>query len=74
MGSKEYASAASRRPGSSKNWTPALSCAIMRCAQGVKLVTIYLVVHKAQIPCKRYCKLVRQMPYNRHRHCQRERT
>jgi len=46
----------------------------MRSPQGVKLVTIYLVVHKAQIPCKRYCKLVRQMPYNRHHHCQRERT
>ena len=30
------------------------------------LVTNYLVVHKGQIPCKRYCKLVRQMPYSRH--------
>ena len=43
----------------------------MRCAQGVKLVTIYLVVHKAQIPCKRYCKLGHQTPYSRHQQPQR---
>jgi hypothetical protein len=30
------------------------------------LVTNYLVVHKGQIPCKRYCKLGHQMPCSRH--------
>jgi hypothetical protein len=32
----------------------------------------YLVVHKGQIPCKRYCKLGHQMPYSRHQ-CRQER-
>ncbi len=32
----------------------------------MKLVTTYLVVHKGQIPCKRYCKLGHQTPYSRH--------
>ena len=32
----------------------------------MKLVTIYLVVHKGQILCKRYCKLGHQTPYSRH--------
>jgi hypothetical protein len=31
-----------------------------------RIVTTYLVVHKGQIPCKRYCKLGRQTPYSRH--------
>jgi hypothetical protein len=32
----------------------------------MKLVTSYLVVHKGQILCKRYCKLGHQTPYSRH--------
>jgi hypothetical protein len=32
----------------------------------MKLVTTYLVVHKGQIPCKRYCKRGHQTPYSRH--------
>jgi hypothetical protein len=32
----------------------------------MKLVTSYLVVHKGQIPCKRYCKLGHQTLYSRH--------
>ena len=31
-----------------------------------RIVTTYLVVHKGQILCKRYCKLGHQTPYNRH--------
>jgi hypothetical protein len=31
-----------------------------------KLVTSYLVVHKGQTPCKRYCKLGHQTLYSRH--------
>jgi hypothetical protein len=31
-----------------------------------ELVTSYLVVHKGQIPRKRYCKLGHQTPYSRH--------
>ena len=32
----------------------------------MKLVTTYLVVHKGQSPCKRYCKQGHQMLYSRH--------
>jgi hypothetical protein len=32
----------------------------------MKLVTSYLVVHKGQTPCKRYCKLGHQTLYSRH--------
>jgi hypothetical protein len=37
----------------------------------MKLVTTHLVVHKGQIPCKRYCKLGHQTPYSRHQQPQR---
>jgi hypothetical protein len=36
-----------------------------------ELVTSYLVVHKGQILCKRYCKLGHQTPYSRHQQPQR---
>jgi len=39
---------------------------IFHAVVGMKLVTSYLVVHKGQIPCKRYCKLGHQTPYSRH--------
>ena len=31
-----------------------------------RIVTTYLVVHKGQIPCKRYCKLGRRTLYSGH--------
>jgi hypothetical protein len=36
-----------------------------------EIVTTYLVVHKGQIPCKRYCKLGHQTPYSHHQQPQR---
>jgi hypothetical protein len=31
-----------------------------------RILTTYLVAHKVQIPCKRYCKLGHQTPDSRH--------